>query len=78
MQTEDAPNLYAALTGVPRPTPDVEKIVDSEKKALAKFKASGPPTGMTRAEYETELKRADEQLKGLPDQLRIAAKSLSE
>ncbi len=74
VQTEDAPNLHGALAALPRPTVDVEKIMDSEKKAGAKFKQSGPPAGMTRAQFENELKQGEERWKTLPERLGVLAK----
>ena len=74
VQTEDAPNLHGALGTLPRPTVYVEKIMDSEKKAGAKFKQSGPPAGMTRAQFENELKQGEERWKTLPERLGVLAK----
>jgi len=74
VQTEDSPNLYVALAALPRLTPDAEKIMDSEKKTLAKFRLSEPPTGMTRVQFESELKQAEDRLKDLPGRLHFLAK----
>ena len=35
IQAQEAPNLYAALAALPRPFTDVEKVIESEKKAGA-------------------------------------------
>jgi len=48
--------------------------MDSEKKAGAKFQQSGPPAGMTRAQFENELKQGEERLKTLPERLGVLAK----
>jgi hypothetical protein len=56
VQTEDAPNLYAALAALPRPFVDVEQPIESEKKALP----SELPAGlkMTREQFDAKLKTA--------------------
>jgi len=35
IQAPEAPNLYAALAALPKPFTDVEKVIESEKKAVA-------------------------------------------
>ena len=65
VQTEDAPNLYAALVALPKPFLDLEKSIESERKALP----SELPPGlkMTREELASKMNT-------LYDQLRVGAK----
>jgi len=56
VQAGEAPNLYAALAALPQPFGDVEKVIESERKSFP----SEPPAGMTRAQFESELKRLPE------------------
>jgi hypothetical protein len=68
VQAAEAPNLYAALAALPRPFIDVEKMIESAKKAIP----SEPPVGVTRAQFESELKR----LQTSYDRTRIFVKRL--
>ena len=65
VQTEDAPNLYAALAALPKPFGDIEKSIESEKKAIP----SELPAGlkMTREQFDAKLKTSH-------DAFRMAAK----
>jgi hypothetical protein len=68
VQAEEAPNLHAALAALPKPFTDVEKVIESDKKTIP----SEPPAGMTRAQFESELKRLAETY----DRVRILGKRL--
>ncbi len=52
VQMEEAPNLYAAFAALPTPFMDVEKVLENEKKTFP----SEPPAGVTRAQFESQLK----------------------
>ena len=64
----EAPNLYAALAALPKPFTDVDRLIEEDKKAIG----SEPPTGMTRAQFESALERLPKQY----EQVRIVAKRL--
>jgi len=69
VQMEDAPNLYAALAALPRPFfADVEKVIESEERGFP----SKPPAGVTRAQFESDLKSS----KASHDYWRALAKRL--
>jgi len=61
VQTEDAPNLYAALAALPKPFVDVEQPIESEKKAIP----SELPAGlkMTREQFDAKLKTAHDEFR---------------
>ncbi|OHB67865.1 MAG: hypothetical protein A2Y77_01900 [Planctomycetes bacterium RBG_13_62_9] len=67
VQTEDAPNLYAALAALPRPFVDVEKAIEDDKKATPS--ELPPGVKMTREQIESEWKASH-------DQQRLLAKGL--
>ncbi len=68
VQAGESPNLYAALAVLPKPFTDAEKAIESDRKGIP----SEPPAGMTRAQFERELK----QLPASYDRVRILAKRL--
>jgi hypothetical protein len=69
VQTEEAPNLYAALAALPRPFfANVEKVIEAEIKAFP----SKPPAGVTPTQFESQRKLS----KVSQDQWRAMAKRL--
>jgi hypothetical protein len=65
VQTEDAPNLYAALAALPGPFADVEKSIESERKAMP----AELPAGLKETPEQFEKK-----LKTYYENLRVGAK----
>ncbi|HNS21428.1 MAG TPA: hypothetical protein PKH24_13075 [Sedimentisphaerales bacterium] len=65
MQTQESPNLFATLAALPRPLANVEKAVENERKAVP----SELPPGTTREQFESELKRSYDQLRGQTKEL---------
>lgn len=59
VQTQEAPNLFAALAALPRPLVEVEKAIENERKAMP----SKLPPGTTREQFESELKRSYDQMR---------------
>jgi hypothetical protein len=67
VQIEDAPNLYAALTALPRPFVDVEKAIERDEAVPSEL----PPElkKMTREQLQSELKAAHDRLRFLVKRL---------
>jgi hypothetical protein len=68
VQAGEAPNLYAALAALPKPFTEVDRLIEADKKAIG----SGPPAGMTRAQFERALAQLPQQY----ERVRISAKRL--
>jgi hypothetical protein len=53
VQMEEAPNLYAALTALPKPLADIEKTIESERKGITPEMLAAQK--MTREQFERML-----------------------
>jgi len=61
VQTEDAPNLYAALAALPKPFVDIEKSIEDERKTMTSELLAG--LKMTREQLESKLNPVYERMR---------------
>jgi hypothetical protein len=72
LQSEGAPNLYAALGGLPRPLVDVEKVIESAKKVAS----AGGPGKVSGQQFESQMKSTYDLYRAQAKGLDIALASL--